>query len=109
MLQLSNPRDEATVEDWPSGKRRVTAIFALETNRRGVRCNRVTTGKPKATTYYRRMVICDGDDGRIYLAAITDYGQYVLIPGTLKTTEYFYERENVEMCEQIRRLFNVTS
>jgi hypothetical protein len=36
-------------------------------------------------------MIVDGDDGRTYIIARTEHNQAVVIPGTLKTTEYFYE------------------
>lgn len=92
MLRLSNPRTEAIIEDWPHGRnRRVTATFTVENGgNRGFRVARVTTGKPKKTTYHLRIKIVDGDDGKIYVLGLTEYGQIVLIPGTLKTTEYFH-------------------
>jgi len=90
MIQLTNPRTEATIENWPYGRKQVTANFEVEANKRGERVKRTTTGKPKATTYYAKCRIVDGDDGRTYVLAQTEFGQIVLIPGTLKTTEYFY-------------------
>ena len=104
MLQFTNPRDEAIVDQWPSGSRRVTAIFSLETCKRGVRCSRVTTGKPKKTTYYSRMKICDGGDGRIYLLASTEYGQRVVIPGTLQGCDYYYVDSSPGMFNQISEI-----
>jgi len=92
MLELSNPRTEAVVEDWPSGRRRVTATFTVEDGgKRGFRVARVTTGKPKKTTYHLRMTIVDGDDGRIYALGLTEFGQIVVWPGTLKCPEYIYD------------------
>ena len=101
MIQLSNPRTEATIEDWPSGRKRVTAHFIVETTKHGQRMARTTTGKPKKTTYYQRMVLCDGDDGKTYLLALSSIG-IVRMLGTMKYTDYFYP-ENEEF-EQYRQL-----
>ena len=44
----SNPRMSATIEDWPSGSKRVTAVFTIEQHaKRGERAVRMTTGAPK--------------------------------------------------------------
>ncbi|MHC4372167.1 MAG: hypothetical protein ACYSW8_31570 [Planctomycetota bacterium] len=92
MLQLSNPRHGAVVEDWPSGKRRVTATFDVEQDpKKGDRVARATTGKPKKTTYHKKMRIVDGDDGRVYLLGFTSCAQIVVWPGTMKYPEYFYD------------------
>ena len=94
MIQLSSPRDRAVIENWPSGKHRVTALFESQTNKRGTRIRRTTTGKPKATNYYTAAVLVDGDDGRTYVLALTAYEQIVLIPGTLKGTQYFNDGDD---------------
>lgn len=92
MLQLSNPRIDAIVNDWPSGSRRVRVTFAVEGKKsRGERVARVTTGKPKRTTYYLKIRIVDGDDGRIYLLGLTEYNQIVVVPGTLTALQYFHD------------------
>jgi len=102
MINLSNPRTEATIEDWPSGRKRVTARFYVETKPKfGQRMARVTTGKPKTTTYYQRIVLCDGDDGKTYLLALCSIG-IVRMLATMKYTDYFYP-ENEEF-EQYRQL-----
>lgn len=87
----SNPRKQAIVENWPSGGKRVTATFVVESNKSGSqRVSRQTTGKPKATTYHERMTIVDGDDGKIYAIGIAD-GQTILVwPGTMKYPVYHY-------------------
>jgi hypothetical protein len=67
----SNPRMSATVENWPSGKRHVTAHFLIEVDpKRGERAVRITTGAPKKLTYARKARIVDGDDGRLYIAEL---------------------------------------
>jgi hypothetical protein len=100
MLKLSSPRREVVVEDWPSGRHRVTASFQVEAkDRKGERVVRTTTdsigrvSKPKRTTYHLKIRLVDGDDGRVYVLGITEYGQVVLIPGTLKTAKYFYPED----------------
>jgi hypothetical protein len=68
MVTLSNPRLKVTVEDYPlGGSKRGPCMFAVETGPRGVRVSRVTTGKPKYTTYGGPACICDGSDGRTYI------------------------------------------
>jgi len=63
MTTYSNPRMSATVENWPSGKHRVTAHFLIEVDpKRGERAT-----APKKLTYARRVKIVDGDDERIYI------------------------------------------
>jgi hypothetical protein len=65
----SNPRMSATIENWPHGRQRVTATFAIETDaKRGERATRTTTGATKKLTYARKARIVDGDDGRTYIA-----------------------------------------
>jgi hypothetical protein len=88
---FSNPRTEATIENWPSGSRRVTANFKVETNNKGSRVVRTTTGAPKLTTYYLKMVLVDGDDGKIYAIGNTIYNQAIAYPGTMKFPVYYYE------------------
>ena len=90
MLELSNLRRKATVNDLPSAGRQVTATFWVDRHpKHGERISRTTAVKPKHTDYYKRMLIVDGDDGRTQLL-----GQHidviVLIPGTLKGAQYFY-------------------
>lgn len=92
MTNYSNPRMEAVIENWPSGARRVTAEFHIETidNKVGhlERAVRVTTGKPVKLTYARRMRIVDGDDGRTYIVAASQYaGGVVVWRGDMKVQE----------------------
>lgn len=108
MLQLSNPRKHAVIENWPSGRNRVTATFDVETGKQGERVSRVTTGKPKRTTYCKRMAIVDGDDGKTYLIGETNgFGQMILMPATMAPgTKYFHagSEEDKEGYEQIQQL-----
>ena len=68
---LSNPQMEVVIDDWPIGRQRCKAWFAVETGPRGERVSRRTENKsrtgwnaPKYTTYAMRACIVDGDDGR---------------------------------------------
>jgi len=82
MTAYSNPRMEAVIENWPSGRHRTTATFRIETHpTRGQRGTRFTidprTGQPsaiKTLTYARQARIVDGDDGRTYIAELTMHG-----------------------------------
>jgi len=116
-LTLTNPRTTAEIADWPNGRRgRVTAIFTVYQGTRGAQKNqerveRITTGKPKPTTYYAKIRIVDGSDGKTYLAALTEHGQPLLIPGTLKTNRYLYDNERYDeetrsLCRQVLELLN---
>lgn len=71
----SNPRMSATIENWPSGSKRVTAQFSIESDpKRGERAVRVTTGAPKKRTFAKKARIVDGSDGRTYIAELSAYG-----------------------------------
>jgi hypothetical protein len=92
MTRYSNPRMEAVVKDWPSGGKRVTATFRIETHpKRGQRGTRQTTGKVKTLTYCDQARLVDGDDGRIYIAEITFHYEFVHIRGgDLMTAETIF-------------------
>jgi hypothetical protein len=85
LMTYSNPRTSATFHDWPSGAKKVTADFFIETHpTRGERAVRVTTGAPKKLTYARKMRIVDGSDGRTYIAALTRYRTITIMRGDMK-------------------------
>jgi hypothetical protein len=69
-LKYTNPRTVAVITDWPSGTKRVTAKFEIESNGRGERAIRTTFGAPKKLTYALKSRIVDGDDGRTYFVSI---------------------------------------
>lgn len=95
MTTYSNPRMSATIEGWPSGSKRVTATFTIETHpKRGQRAVRVTTGKPVCGTYSPQVRIVDGDDGRTYIANLTIYGHISIMRGDMKFShEAVFERD----------------
>lgn len=78
MPTYSNPRMTAVINDWPYGRHRTTATFAIETDpRRGQRGTRTTvdpkTGRasaPKTLTYGHSTRIVAGNDGRTYILVL---------------------------------------
>jgi hypothetical protein len=80
-MQFSNPRREASFDDWPSGRARVACKFWIESDpKKGERVCRQTEDKhgrpckPKKTTYSLRCAIVDGDDGRTYTLELNRFG-----------------------------------
>lgn len=97
--QYSNPRMQATIDNWPTGSYTTTAIFSIETHpTRGQRAVRVThhpiTGKPaapKKLSFARQARIVDGDDGRTYILEMSIYsGLLYVMRGDMK-----YQHETV--------------
>lgn len=94
-LEYSNSRREAVMDNWPSGKHRVQATFKIETKAgKGERATRTTinpkTNRPNATktlTYARKARIVDGDDGRTYLAMLTQHGHISIMRGDMTFSE----------------------
>lgn len=94
MTVYSNPRREAIIENWPSGRKHVTARFWIEIHpKRGERACRQTTGKPKKLTYAPHFCIVDGDDGRTYLLHDSNYGHITVMEGNMK---FEHESEHPE-------------
>jgi hypothetical protein len=83
-LKYSNPRLQATIPDWPSGSKRVTAHFEIEQTPRGERAVRWTDGAPKKLTYAKMVRIVDGSDRRTYIAEFTMYGHITIMRGDMK-------------------------
>ena len=88
MTNYSNPRVHAEIPDWPSGARRVKAVFYVEQTPKGERAVRITTGAPVKLTFARRMRIVDGDDGRTYIVRDHGHGMVSVFRGDMK-----YEHE----------------
>ena len=96
MLTYSNPRTVAEFSDWPFGRDLKTpCAFTVETVAgKGQRVSRVTidpkTGRacaPKRTTFARRAVIVDGDDGKTYVLALTMYGLVSVMQSNLQFSQ----------------------
>ncbi len=84
-LSYSNPRMSATIENWPSGSKRVIARFEIEQNpKRGERGVRTTTGNPKKLTFSKLARIVDGSDGRTYIAEYSMYGHISIMRGDMQ-------------------------
>lgn len=80
MVKFSNPRRHAEFNDWPSGGKRVNCVFNVESHpKRGERVSRITTGKPKYTTYHDKCAIVDGDDGKTYILTLVGYMSMVAV------------------------------
>lgn len=87
-ITYRNPRMEATIENWPSGAKRVTAKFWIESDsKRGERAVRVTTGAEKKLTFARKMRIVDGDDGKTYIAELSHFTHITIMRGDMKYNE----------------------
>lgn len=102
MKTYSNPRTEAVIENWPSGSKRVQAIFTIENDpKRGQRATRTTTGATKKLTYASKMRIVDGDDGRNLYRS----------PDCLRVHKYPPERYEVQRGKRLpkRRSLSCTS
>jgi hypothetical protein len=84
----------AAIPDWPSGSKRVTALFAIEQTPRGERAVRTTTGNPKKLTFARMARIVDGSDGRTYIAELTTFGFVSIMRGDMKIQhEAIFQRD----------------
>ena len=93
-LTYSNPRMQATVENWPSGSRRVTAQFLIEQTSRGQRAIRSTGRAAIKLTYAKQARIVDGSDGKTYIAELTVYGFVSIMRGDMKIQhEAIFERD----------------
>jgi hypothetical protein len=89
-LTYSNPRMRAVISDWPSGSKRVTAVFEIEQHpKKGERAVRTTFGAPKKLTYAVKARIVDGSDGRTYIAGLTIYGSISIMRGDMKISQEY--------------------
>lgn len=70
-MQFSNPRLSKVIEDYPSGGKRVACTYQVKNDyKKGYRVSRVTTGKPKYTTFSGPACIVDGDNGKTYILRV---------------------------------------
>lgn len=95
----SNPTLELVIEDYPIGgnKRGRCRFFADHDAKRGARIGKITTGKPKFTTYAKRVAIVTGDDGRTYiLRDVNEYGFVDVSRSDFKTHESVHRSSNPE-------------
>lgn len=84
-LTYSNPTTSRTIENWPHGSMRTTAMFYVETDpKRGQRaCRRTVNPKngtlsaPKKLTFSARQRIVDGSDGKTYILSESSHYGFV--------------------------------
>lgn len=96
-MNYSNPRLEATFDNWPWGSHRTRCTFKVENHpTRGERVVRTTvnpkTGldaNPKTLAFSTRQRIVDGDDGRTYL--LCDSSSYGFITVMQSNMQFTYE------------------
>lgn len=106
---LSNFRKEDTIQDWPLGSnKRGPAVFTHESNKRGQRILRTTTGKPKATTYYLRVCLCDGSDGKTHILGFSSYGFLSVMSCDMKLQDFSIWDKDPHFEEYKEQLFAVT-
>lgn len=96
MIKFSNPRLQARIENYPlGGSKRGLCVFSVEYRRvKGYRFSRVTTGKPKTTTYGGKGAIVDGSDGRTYCIQHTACGSFINVWRSDFMT-YTFEEHNI--------------
>lgn len=112
-INYSNPRNSLTVQDWPSGNKRVVCEFTVETKvNKGQRVSRTTTtetgkvSKPKCTTYSERYAIFDGSDGKTYLLGFS-WDMISVYPGTMKfSTETIHQSSSPERYQILKSMID---
>lgn len=115
MVEYSNPRMKAVIENWPSGQHRTTATFEVEIaagrGQRGVRTTvNPKTGLPSAAkkmTYASQVRIVDGDDGKTYIIELSaPYGFVSVMQSNMQFQAETIHPSNPRF-EEVRRLFDV--
>ena len=106
-MKYSNPRMRAEIQNWPSGSKRVTAVFEIEQNPKGERACRTTTGATKKSGYAQKARIVDGDDGRTYIAMLLSapYGWINIAEGHMKFSKETIRKED-ERFQELKKLFD---
>ena len=104
-MKYSNPRMTATIENWPSGTKRVTARFQIEQTSRGERAVRITDGAPKKLTFAKLARIVDGDDGRTYIAEYSIYGHISIMRGDMRFQHEVIHSDNPRYADIVELLF----
>ncbi len=85
MLNYSNFTRSRTIEGWPMGSnKRGTAIFTVESNKKGERGVRKTIcegreNKPKALTYAAKVAFADGSDDRTYVMELCRFAEMISV------------------------------
>lgn len=111
-MNYTNPRMSFETNDWPYGRQiRVRAVFAIEQGKKGERTVRITDNpkggqnKPKKTTFSLKARIVDGDDGKTYIAELSQYGNITIMQSNMQ-----YQEESVfpgdDKYPELLNLFN---
>ncbi len=112
---LSNFRREDKIEDWPLGRQlRGTATFTHEENgEKGQRIGRQTPyrgrmGKIKYSTYYIRVCLADGSDGKTHYIGWTGYGFLAVMSCGMKYQDFSIFEKAPNFASYKAKLFEVT-
>ena len=106
---LSNFRKEETIQDWPLGSnKRGPCVFQHESNKKGQRILRTTTGKPKASTYYVRVCLVDGSDGKTHYIGWSEFGFLSVQSCDMKLSDFSVHRTDPNFEEYKQQLFAAT-
>ena len=115
-IAFSNPRVEATIENWPvGGHNKASAHFIVEQRslKGGAHASRVARrtrkpngrwGNPKRTTYGRATTIVDGSDERTYVLQIMANDMIHLWLATLNQSQYLHKRDDPERFAALVRM-----
>ena len=105
---LSNFRLRDVIPNWPLGaNKRGDAVFEHESNKRGQRISRTTSGKPKRSTYYVRACLADGSDGRTYYIGLSVYGNLSVMQCDMQYSAFYIARGEDNYAEYLNNLFLV--
>jgi|TARA_Y100000034_G_C6903283_1_gene418432 hypothetical protein len=114
---LSNFRAAPTeiIEDWPLGSnKRGPATFTHETNgKKGQRIGRQTPykgrlSKPKYSTYYIRVCLVDGSDGKTHYIGWSEYGFLSVMSCDMKHSDFGVFDQDEHFAEYKTALFEAT-
>ena len=108
-LDLKTFRKEDRIEGWPVGSnKRATAVFTHETKpKRGQRIVRVTTGKPKPSTYYLLVCLANGSDGKTHYIGLTQFGHLAVMSCDMKHSDFSVFRGDPNYDEYLGKLREV--
>ena len=112
-MNYSNPRTSFETDNWPYGSKRVNAYFYIEQGKKGERAVRVTENpkggenKPKKLTFAHEVRIVDGDDGKTYIAELSDYGFITIMQSNMQYQQETIHPRDPRFIDAIS-LFNVS-
>lgn len=109
MVQYSNPRLVAEINDWPigGGNRGICKFEVEDGGKKGKRIVRTTTDKhgrwckPKKDTYAAAVCVVDGDDGKTYIMSTTMYGFVKISRADFMDHENVWEKDGERFKEML--------